>query len=148
MTLVPVALLLSQPVTAFMGRTSNSNYDWQAFRRHIVEEERISPSLIVTPDWPSGGNLRFVFKTIPVGTTIYDDYDPVFSLSEEHPVLLVWTGIDGGVEPLTRWLGDQLHAKIEGVTVSKLIVPLYFPVKNKTLQFNYAVVKPSNIVKQ
>ncbi|MBB3945439.1 4-amino-4-deoxy-L-arabinose transferase-like glycosyltransferase [Rhizobium skierniewicense] len=148
MVIVPLAMLLSQPLTAFMGRVSSSNYDWQAFRDHIVDDKRISPSLVVTPNWPSGGNLRFVFDAIPVGTTIYDDYDPVFALSEDRPVLMVWTGNDTKeLEVMTKWLGDQMHAKVEGVTATRLDVPLYYPVKNKVLEFNYAVVKPSNIIK-
>jgi 4-amino-4-deoxy-L-arabinose transferase-like glycosyltransferase len=148
MMIVPVALLLSQPVTALMGRVSSSNYDWQAFRNHIVDEKNISPSLVVTPNWPSGGNLRFVFDNVPVGTTTYDDYDPLFALSEDRPVLLVWTGNDSrDMESMTKWLGDQLNARVEGVTATRLDVPLYYPVKNKSLPFNYAVVKPKNIVK-
>ncbi len=147
LVLVPVALLLSQPVMALLGKTSSSNYDWQAFRQHVVEKEGISPSVIVTPNWPAGGNLRFIFPDVPVATTIYDDYDPPFTISDEHPALFVWTGNDAGAPTLTQWLEGQLNADVKGFQTSVLDVPLYYPVKDKALRFNYALVKPSNIEK-
>jgi hypothetical protein len=149
MVLVPIALLASQPFISLTGRASSSNYDWQAFHNHIVENEKISPSVIITPNWPSGGNLRFVFKDVPVATVTYDDYDPIFNVSNERPILMAWTGDSGGdqVASMTAWLKDQIKADVQNVQVSTFDVPMYYPIENKKLRFNYAIVRPANIKK-
>jgi hypothetical protein len=149
MVLVPIALLASQPFISLTGRASSSNYDWQAFHNHIVENEKIFPSVIITPNWPSGGNLRFVFKDVPVATVTYDDYDPTFNVSDERPILMAWTGDSGRdqVASMTAWLKDQIKADVQNVQVSTFDVPLYYPIENKKLRFNYAIVRPANIKK-
>jgi hypothetical protein len=148
MALVPVALLVAHPLMASLGRTSNSNYDWEAFQRHIVETEKLSPSVIVTPNWPTGGNLRFVFKDVPVATTIYDDYDPPFAISESHPALMVWVGNDLEVPQLSEWLEDQMKVELKDVKSYRLDLPMYYPVENKVMRVNYAIVRPDNIIRK
>lgn len=143
--LVPVALLLSHPVRASLGKTSSSNYDWQAFKRHIVEKEGISPSVIVTPDWPSGGNLRFVFPQVPVATTIYGDYDPPFTITNEHPALLVWTGDGDATSKLTEWVEGQLKTKIKLPQRSVIDIPYFYPIKDRAVRYNYAVLRPADL---
>ncbi|WP_082453343.1 glycosyltransferase family 39 protein [Rhizobium sp. Leaf262] len=148
MALVPVALLVTHPLMASLGRTSNSNYDWEAFQRHIVEIEKLSPSVIVTPNWPTGGNLRFVFKDVPVATTIYDDYDPPFAISESHPALMVWVGNDLEVPQLSEWLEEQMKVELKDVKSSRLDLPMYYPVENKLMRVNYTIVRPDNIIRK
>ncbi|MGV1872053.1 glycosyltransferase family 39 protein [Agrobacterium rosae] len=145
MVLVPVALLVSHPLMAALGRTSNSNYDWQAFYRHVVEVEKLSPSVIITPNWPTGGNLRFLFQDVPVATNIYDDYDPPFTVSDEHPALMVWTGDDNEVPLLTEWLEGQMKVNLKTVQRSTLDIPMYYPVKGKVFRISYAIVRPADI---
>ena len=145
MAIIPVALLLAHPVMAALGRTSNSNYNWKAFERQIVDTEKLSPSVLVTPNWPAGGNLRFIFSDVPVATTTYDDYDPPFTISDEHPALLVWVGDDNQLSPLSMWIGEQMRAKVKNVPISSLDLPFYYSWKGKTTRFNYAVVRPSDI---
>lgn len=145
MVIIPIALLLAHPLMAALGRTSNSNYNWKAFERQIVDTEKLSPSVIVTPNWPTGGNLRFIFSDVPVATTTYDDYDPQFAISDEHPALLVWVGDDNQLSPLSKWIEEQLKAKVKVVPISSLDLPFYYPVKDKTMRFKYAVVRASDI---
>lgn len=146
LALVPIALLISHPLMATLGRTSSSNYDWQAFQKHIVETEKLSPSVIVTLNWPTGGNLRFLYQDIPVATAMYDDYDPQFTITDDHPALMVWIGDDNQEPELSAWIEDQLKVKINNVRTSKLEVPMYYPIKDKKLRLSYAVVRPENIV--
>ncbi len=147
LALIPVAMLLAQPLTAARGRASSSNYDWQAFQRHIAEKEGISPSVIVTPDWPSGGNLRFVFPQVPVATTIYNDYDPPFKITDEHPALLVWTGDDDSVAELSQWVEGQLNLKVKTPTRHLVDLPHFYPIKDRAVRYNYAVVTPNDLLK-
>ncbi len=145
MVLVPAALWASHPLMASLGRTTNSNDDWQAFHRYVVETEKLSPSVIITPNWPAGGNLRFLFQNVPVATNIYDDYDPPFTLSDEHPALMVWKGDDDEIPMLTQWLEGQMNVKLKPVQRSTLDVPMYYPVKGKTLRISYAIIRPADI---
>lgn len=147
LALVPVALLLSHPVMASLGKTSSSNYDWQAFERHIVEKEGISPSVIVTPDWPAGGNLRFVFPNVPVATTLYDDYDPPFTITEDRPALLVWTGNDDASATLVQWIEGQLKLRVKPPTSTAVDIPYFYPIKDRAVRYNYAIITPSDLVK-
>lgn len=145
MVLVPIALLLSHPVVASLGRTSNSNYNWVAFARHIVDSEKLSPSVIVTPNWPVGGNLRFIFSDVPVATTTYEDYDPPFTISDDHPALLVWLGNDNQLSPLSTWIEEQKKVKVKDLKIATFDAPFYYPVGGKKIRFSYAVVRPSDI---
>jgi hypothetical protein len=145
MVLVPVALLASHPLMASLGRTTNSNDDWQVFHRYIVETEKLSPSVIVTPNWPTGGNLRFLFQDVPVATNIYNDYDPAFTLSDEHPAIMVWKGDDDQIPMLTQWLEGQMNIKLKTVQRSTLDIPMYYPVEGKTLRISYAIIRPADI---
>ncbi|UHS59374.1 glycosyltransferase family 39 protein [Agrobacterium vaccinii] len=147
LALVPVALLISYPLMASIGRTSSSNYDWQAFKRQIVETEKLSPSVIVTLNWPTGGNLRFLFNDVPVATAIYDDYDPPFTITDEHPALMAWIGDDDQSPELSKWIEGQLNVRVKDVKTSTLSVPMYYPIKGKMLRLNYAVARPANMVR-
>lgn len=146
MAILPVALIVSVPVQAMLGKTSRSNNDWQVFRQHI-QEKGISPSLIVTSDWYTGGNLRFVFPNTTVATTTYDDFDPAFALSSDHPVLFVWvTGRDQSAG-MVDWLQAQMGVTLSDISVNTFEAPMYFPVEGKMQRFSYALITPDNVVK-
>lgn len=145
LVVVPLVLVLSHPLFAALGRASNSNYNWAQFKSQVIDAGNLSPSVIVTPNWPTGGNVRFNFSTVPVASTTYDDYDPAFTLSEHHPALLVWTGDENKLPLLLKWLEEQLNAKFRNVPISIADVQLYYPVENKVMRVYYALVRPSDI---
>lgn len=146
MAILPVALIVSVPVQAMFGKTSRSNSDWQVFHQHL-QEKQISPSLIVTSDWYTGGNLRFVFPDTKVATTTYDDFDPAFALSNDHPVLFVWvTGRDQSAG-MVDWLQAQMGVKLKDISLNTFEAPMYFPVDGKMQRFSYVLITPQNVEK-
>ncbi|NTJ44406.1 hypothetical protein G6L28_17560 [Agrobacterium larrymoorei] len=144
MALLPVALILSVPLQAWTGKASRSNYDYESFQRYIHNDKGISPSVIITPDWHTGGNLRFVFNKTPVATIIYDDFDPKFQPSFDHPILFVWNGDGDATDRLSHWLEEQISVKLKSVTIQQFKTPMYFPVGGKMQVFSYAVITPDN----
>ena len=146
MAILPVALIVSVPVQAMLGKTSRSNNDWQVFQQHI-QDKGISPSLIVTSDWYTGGNLRFVFPDTKVATTTYDDFDPTFTLSSDHPVLFVWiTGRDQSAG-MVAWLEAQMGVTLKDISLNTFEAPMYFPVEGKMQRFSYVLITPDNVGK-
>ncbi len=145
MIVLPLVLVLSVPVSALAGKTSRSNYDWQAFADHI-RTQGISPSLIVTPDWPTGGNMRFVFPQTTVATVIYDDFDPPFQVSNDHPVLFAWPGSGNDTAEMVAWIKEQIGVTLKDVSVKTYEGPMYYPVKGSLQVFSYATITPANFV--
>lgn len=146
MALVPVALIVSVPVQAMFGKTSRSNNDWEIFRHHL-QDKGITPSLIVTSDWFTGGNMRFLFPEITVATTTYDDFDPAFRLSADRPVLFVWTTWRDPSESMRQWLEAQMGANLKDLSIQTFEAPMHFKVEGKIQRFSYIVIKPDNVVK-
>ncbi|WP_165225028.1 glycosyltransferase family 39 protein [Affinirhizobium pseudoryzae] len=146
MLVIPVALIASQPVMAMLGLRTSSNYDWQGFAEKLRVEEKLAPSLIVTGDWRTGGNLRFLFRDTPVVTTTYDDFAPQIGLLPDRPILLVQiTGRDKFPEML-EWLETNYGLRVKLPGIRWVDMPMSFPTEGKTLRFNYAVVRPSDLV--
>jgi len=146
MAILPVALIGSVPVQAMLGKISRSNNDWQVFRQHL-QEKGISPCLIVTSDWYTGGNLRFIFPDTKVATTTYDDFDPTFALTSDHPVLFVWvTGRDQSAG-MVDWLQAQMDVTLRNISLNTFEAPMYFPVDGKMQRFSYVLITPDNVEK-
>lgn len=144
MAVLPLALIVSVPLQAWTGKASRSNNDWESFRRHIHDEKGLSPSVIITPDWHTGGNLRFVFDKTPVATVIYDDFDPKFQPSYDHPILFAWTGDGDATGKLTEWLKEQIDVTLINVTINRFKAPMYFAIDGKIQTFSYVVITPAN----
>ncbi|WP_288430941.1 glycosyltransferase family 39 protein [uncultured Agrobacterium sp.] len=143
MAFLPIALILSVPVQALVGDSSKSNRDWQSLRHHLHDEKGISPSLVVTPDWLTGGNIRFIFPETTVATVIYDDFDPSFQPSFDHPILFVSSG-DGDTDKMTAWLEGQIGVKLKNVTVNSFSSPMYYPIEGRMQNYTYSLITPDN----
>ncbi len=146
MALIPIALIVSVPVQAMFGNTSRSNNDWQVFRHHL-QDKGITPSLIVTSDWFTGGNMRFLFPKITVATTTYDDFDPAFRLTADRPVLMVWTTARDQSAGMAQWLEAQMGATLKDLGIQAFEAPMYFKVEGKMQRFSYILIKPENVIK-
>jgi 4-amino-4-deoxy-L-arabinose transferase-like glycosyltransferase len=145
LVVIPLAVLAAPPFMSIIGKKTSSNYNWNGIRAHLVEHEKIAPSVIVTPDWPTGGNMRFLFGQTPVATISYDDYDPTFVWSAEHPILFLWTGNDNKFDHLAEWLKGQLNVDLKDTTITTIEVPMYYPTEGKSVRFQYAVITRDNI---
>ena len=84
---------------------------------------------------------------MPVATTIYNDYDPPFKITDEHPALLVWTGDDDSVAELSQWVEGQLNLKVKTPTRHVVDLPHFYAIKDRAVRYNYAVVTPSDLLK-
>ena len=145
MIVVPIAVLVAPPLMSAIGKKTSSNYNWEGIRAQIVNHEKIAPSVIVTPDWPTGGNMRFIFGDTPVATISYDDYDPAFAWSAERPILFLWTGADKNFDLLADWLKGQLNIELQNTKITTIEVPMYYPTKGTNMTFQYAIIRPENV---
>ena len=143
MLCLPIAIVASAPILSFIGKRTTSNYPWQPFHAYLADEMKLSPSLIVTTDWPIAGNMRLQFGDVPVTTTEYTEFNPTFDWSSNHPVLLVWLDSDRGYEKLVRWMRETHGMDIAGIAVQTITLPMYNSHgDDQALTIRYAVVPP------
>lgn len=146
MLVIPGALIASQPVMSWLGLRTSSNYDWRGFADRLRLDETLQPALIVTGDWRTGGNLRFLFQDTPVVTTTYDDFVPPTGFSAERPIVLVQTtGTDKFAEML-EWLDTNYGLRVTLPPIQSIDMPMYFPTEGEMLRFNYAILRPTDRV--
>lgn len=145
LVIVPAAVLAAPPFMSVIGKKTSSNYNWGGIRTQLVDHEKISPSVIVTPDWPTGGNMRFIFGDTPVATISYDDYDPAFVWTDEQPILFLWTGNDNKFGLLAEWLKGQLNVDLKDIKITTIEVPMYYPTEGKSIRFQYAVIRREDV---
>lgn len=146
MLVVPGALIASQPLMSLLGLRTSSNYDWQSFADKFRADEKVAPALIVTGDWRTGGNLRFLFQDTPVVTTTYDDFTPPIDASGERPILLVQTTGKEKFPKMLEWLEKNYGLRLALPEIRSLDMPMYFPTEGEWLRFHYAVVRPVGLV--
>lgn len=147
MLVVPGALVASQPLMSLLGLRTSSNYDWQSFADSFRADEKVLPALIVTGDWRTGGNLRFLFQDTPVVTTTYDDFTPEIDVSAERPILLVQTTATEKFPGMLDWLQTNYDMTLDLPSIRSIDMPMYFPTKGQWLRFNYAVIRPADLRK-
>lgn len=145
MVLVPLAILVSLPLMALIGQRTSSNYDWKAFATWFETHETLSPALIVTGDWRTGGNLRFQFKDVPVVTITYGDFVPAIDVSDARPILLVQTTGTENFAEMQAWLARTYHFQVDISDIRSVEIPMYVPTRDETLRFNYALIRPADI---
>lgn len=147
MLIVPGALIAAQPLMSLLDLRTSSNYDWQAFADRLNAAGKGDPALIVTGDWRTGGNLRFLFQETPVVTTTYDDFTPKIDITQDQPILLVQTTGTDKFPGMLEWLETNYGLRLARPDIRSLDIPMYFPTEGEWLRFNYAIIRPSDFVK-
>ncbi len=137
MVVIPVAML----VAGRSGSPSHYQQPYAAFREVMTQNEATTPSVIVTTDWLSGGNLRMQWPDAPVMVTQFPNLTIPFDWTPDRPVALIWRGDSATLPPqLERWAKENLGTETQRGETKSLKLPFSGTEDNFASPFHYMLV--------
>ncbi|TCM53808.1 dolichyl-phosphate-mannose-protein mannosyltransferase [Rhizobium sp. PP-F2F-G48] len=145
MVAIPTILLLRITTAGLTGEYQYINAPFEGLSRDI-DARASSPSLFVAEETHVAGNLHLQRPDVPAAALTYPQFAPSFTLTQEHPIVLVWRERKGRTPPpmpsdLSDWLDRNTgpNARIERHT---LTLPQLYGRAEDTYSFGYAIAYP------
>lgn len=146
--LLPVAagVLALLPIATFVaGSKSISHYQqpYSAFHDRFVAQEAHTPSLIVTPDWLSAGNIKKEWPEIAVITTQFPNLTLPYRWEHDRPVALMWRGeAQTAPKALQNWAKDNLGDAVVIPEAKRVTLPFEGNSGIAAPDFSYVLIYP------
>jgi 4-amino-4-deoxy-L-arabinose transferase-like glycosyltransferase len=131
--IIPVALLVS-------GRLDTSSHFRQPYREfaaHLRQDLPAEPSMIMTKDWHTAGNLKAQWPDVPVLATDFPNL--TLPLVKDGPAVLIWRGEPEMPSQLRLWLAGRSRAT--ETPVRTVALPYSGTSDHSASAFHYVVIE-------
>ncbi len=139
LAVIPFAVLAA----GHMGRPSHYQQPYSAFHDSFVAQEAHAPSLIVTPDWLSAGNIKKEWPEIAVITTQFPNLTLPYRWEHDRPVALMWRGeAQTAPKALQNWAKDNLGDAVVIPEAKRVTLPFEGNSGIAAPDFSYVLIYP------